>query len=134
MEMDKIKTDRTTLRKFGLLMVFGFVLISLIFIKHKHSVMPTAAVALSFMLIAFFAPASLKYLYILWMKLAYILSWVNTRLLLGIIFYLVFSPVGLFMRLFKIDPLERNFEPLNDSYWKPKIGQRSSPVDYHRQS
>ncbi|MFH1191633.1 MAG: SxtJ family membrane protein [Candidatus Omnitrophota bacterium] len=76
----------------------------------------------------------LKYIYILWMRLAYILSWINTRILLGIIFYLVFSPVGLFVRLFRIDPLERNFGRLKHSYWKPKAGKESLPVDYHRQS
>ena len=134
--MDKIKTDRTTLRKFGLIMASGFFLISLIiFTKHKHSAIPTVTMALSFMLMAIFAPALLKHLYILWMRLAYILSWVNTRLLLGIIFYLVFSPVGLFMRLFRIDPLERNPGRFNDSYWKPKAKQGSPAADdYHRQS
>ena len=76
----------------------------------------------------------LKYVYILWMRLAYILSWINTRILLVIIFYLVFSPIGLFMRLFRIDHLERNFGRLKDSYWKPKAGKRALPVDYHRQS
>ncbi|MDP3041954.1 MAG: SxtJ family membrane protein [Candidatus Omnitrophota bacterium] len=76
----------------------------------------------------------LKYIYILWMRLAYILSWVNTRILLVIIFYLVFSPIGLFMRLFRIDPLERKFRRLNVSYWKPKAGKRVLPTDYHRQS
>lgn len=133
--MDKIKADRTTLRKFGLMMATGFVLISLIiFTKYKHSVVPTVVIALFFMLITIFVPVLLKYLYILWMKLAYILSWINTRLLLGIIFYLVFSPVGLFMRLFRIDLLEKNSGRLNDSYWKPKAKDRSLPVDYHRQS
>jgi len=133
--MNKIKTDRTILRKFGLIMASGFFLISLIvFIKHKHSVAPTAVIALSFMLVATFAPVLLKYLYIFWMKLADILSWVNTRLLLGIIFYLILSPVGLFMRLFRIDLLEKNSGPHIDSYWKPKTGDRSLPADYHRQS
>lgn len=137
--MDKIKTDRTTLRKFGFLMATALVLIGLIiFTKHKHSVTPTVVMALSFMLItisiAIFAPLLLKYPYILWMRLAGILSWVNTRLLLAIIFYLVFSPVGLFRRLFRIDLLERGPGPLNDSYWKPKAGKRELPDDYHRQS
>lgn len=133
--MDKIKTDRVALRKFGLLMATALVLISLIiFIKHKHSVTPTVVIALSFMSIAVFAPLLLKYPYILWMRLAGILSWVNTRLLLAIIFYLVFSPVGLFRRLFRIDLLERDPGPLNDSYWKPKAGKRALPADYHRQS
>lgn len=133
--MDKIKTDRATLRKFGLMMALGFVLISLIiFTKHKHSLTLTVVAALSWMLTAIFAPGLLKYIYIFWMKLAYILSWINTRLLLCIIFYLVFSPVGLFMRLFRVNLLERKLGGFNDSYWKPKANGRSLPADYHRQS
>ncbi|MFH1281836.1 MAG: SxtJ family membrane protein [Candidatus Omnitrophota bacterium] len=133
--MDKIKTDRPILRKFGLVMALGLSLISwAIFIKYRYFVVPVAVIAVSFMLAATFGPALLKYFYIFWMKLAYILSWVNTRLLLGIIFYLVFSPVGLFRRLFKIDLLEKKYARLNDSYWKPKAKERPLPVDYHRQS
>ncbi len=63
--MDKIKTDKTTLRKFGLIMASGFSLMSLIiFTKYKYAVIPTAAAALFFILIAIFAPALLKYIYI----------------------------------------------------------------------
>ena len=133
--MNKVKADKTTLRKFGLIMALGFALISLlIFVKHKHSVVPTAVMALFLVLVAIIVPAWLKYLHIIWMRLAYILSWVNTRLLLSIIFYLVFSPVGLLMRLFRIDLLERNFGPFIDSYWKPKAEEKFLPKDYHRQS
>lgn len=133
--MEKIKTDRIGLRKFGFLMASGFVLISLfVFVKHKHYLASTVVIALFFMLAAIFVPALLKYPYIFWMRLARILSWINTRLLLGIIFYLIFSPVGLLMRLFRIDLLARDFGPGIDSYWKPKSGKRALPVDYHRQS
>jgi Saxitoxin biosynthesis operon protein SxtJ len=133
--MDKIKTDKITLRNFGFILAGSFILISLIiFTKHKYSVTPTAVIALCFMLMATFAPVSLKYLYILWMKLVYILSWINTRLLLGIVFYLVFAPVGLFMRLFRIDPLERKFKPFIDSYWKLKAPKSQLSADYRRQS
>jgi hypothetical protein len=132
--MSKIKTDRATLRKFGLIMAFCFTVVTLvIFFRHKGSWTPTSIMALSFLLVGLGRPALLKYFYILWMKLALILSWFNTRLLLCLIFYFLFSPGGLIMRLFRIDFLERNFKNACDSYWKPKKCTHSLPTDYERQ-
>lgn len=133
--MDKIRTDRDTLRKFGLTMAFCFAVITLaIFLKHKLVINQTLIISLFFLIFAICAPFFLKYLYIVWMKLAFILSWFNTRLLLGIIFYFVFAPVGLFMRLFRRDPLEIKPQRQNSSYWKPKEIKEFSPTDYERQS
>jgi hypothetical protein len=132
--MDKIKTDKATLRKFGLTMAVCFAVITLIiFLRHKHSAVPTTVIALSFLLLGLGAPALLKYFYIAWMKLAFILTWFNTRLLLCLIFYFIFSPVGLIMRLFRIDVLERKSKSSCDSYWKPKEGNQLLPADYERQ-
>jgi hypothetical protein len=131
--MDKIKTDRVVLRKFGFLLAFCFALISLM-IKLKNYTVPLAVTSLFFILIASFAPVILKYFYIFWIKFARIISWVNTRLLLGIIFYFVFAPVGLLRRLLRIDLLERKPKPLIVSYWKPKVKDNVIVSDYHRQS
>ena len=133
--MEKIKTDKATLRKFGLTMAFCFTAIALaIFLKHKTLINPTPVIALFFLIVAVSAPLALKYLYIVWMALAFILSWFNTRLLLGIIFYFIFTPVGLFMRLFRIDPLEIKPQRDKGSYWKPKEIKEFLAIDYERQS
>jgi hypothetical protein len=133
--MEKIKTDSIVLRKFGLILALGLAFISLIiFTKHNHPVAPTVVIASFFTLVSIFAPVLLKYLYIPWMRLAYVLVWINTRILLGIIFYLILSPVGLFLRLFRIDLLGKKTRPLDDSYWKPKLVEKILPGDYRRQS
>ncbi len=132
--MDKIKTDRATLRKFGLTMAACFAVITtIIFLRHKHSTVITSLISLSFLLFAATIPALLKYFYITLMKFAFILGWFNTRLLLCVIFYLVFSPIGLLMRLFKIDLLDRRFNRTSQSYWKPKEKKVFSAIDYERQ-
>jgi hypothetical protein len=130
--MDKIKTDKIILRKFGLLVAAVLFLVSLIiFAKRKYFMISPAAIACCFAVAAVFTPALLKYLYIFWARLARILNWVSTRLLLSLIFYLILSPVGLCLRLFRIDLLKRNLEPFKDSYWEPKSRE---PVNYLRQS
>jgi predicted Co/Zn/Cd cation transporter (cation efflux family) len=50
--------------------------------------------------LALIAPNGLKFIYQGWMFLALILAWINTRLILGIVFYLLITPMGSIMRLF----------------------------------
>lgn len=67
---------------------------------------------------SFLYPLALKPFYWIWMKIGGALGWLNTRILLGIIFYGIFTPIGLIMRLFGRDPLERKMKPNQSSYWK----------------
>jgi len=56
-------------------------------------------------------PTSLRPLYKVWMRVGSALGWVNTRIILSLGFYGVFSPMGIIMRLFGKDPLRREFDP-----------------------
>jgi hypothetical protein len=44
------------------------------------------------------------------------LGWVNTRIILGVVFYGLLTPMGLAMRILGKDPLHRQFDPNSDSY------------------
>lgn len=59
--------------------------------------------------LAQFFPRLLRFPYILWMMFAAVLGWVNTRVILGIIFFGMFTPVALFFRMIGKDPLARKF-------------------------
>ncbi len=61
-------------------------------------------------------PALLGPVHRLWMWLALALGWVNTRLLLGLVFYGMMAPAGWVLRLLGKDPLARRFDPKADSY------------------
>jgi len=67
------------------------------------------AVALAAVLIvpALVAPRSLALIYRAWMTLGEGLSWINTRIILGVVFYALVTPMGLTMRLFGRDPMRR---------------------------
>ena len=56
--------------------------------------------------IGFIAPFLLYYPFKIWMKLRYFLVWVNSRILLALIFILVLLPIALVMRLLGYDPLK----------------------------
>lgn len=51
-----------------------------------------------------------------WWKLAHVLGWINTRILLTIVFYTVLLPFALLSRLFSKDPLSIKWKPTNSSY------------------
>ncbi len=65
---------------------------------------------------ALLLPSTLKPVYFVWMKFGHIMNWINTRLILGILFFGLFLPFGIFMRLFGKDPMHRKIEPSQPSY------------------
>ena len=53
-----------------------------------------------------------------WHWIAWGLNWFNTRLLLTLVFYLVITPTSLILRLFRKDPMSRQWRDREcESYW-----------------
>ena len=67
-----------------------------------------------------------------WMALAEALAFINTRIILTVLFYLVFTPIGLITRMFK-DPLNRKLHDGNMSYWIRRQPKPADPALYQRQ-
>jgi hypothetical protein len=61
-------------------------------------------------------PASLIHVHRPWMKMAEVLGWINTRIILGLLFFLVILPIGTIMRLLGNDPMARRFDRKMNSY------------------
>ena len=66
-----------------------------------------------------------------WMKFAAVLGYINSRILLSLMFYLVIPPSGLVMRLFGRNPLRRR-GPAQDSYWIPRKKLRQEHQQFER--
>ncbi len=73
-------------------------------------------------------PAALREFRAGWLALARGMGWVNTRVLLTLFYYGVIGPVGLVMRLFGRDPLDRKWPSDQPSYWIKREKQR--PPDH----
>lgn len=113
--------DKQELRKFGLIFAGFFSLffgLLLPWIWDKSS--PTWAWAVSgvFIVVALLFPAALKPVYILWMKIGAVLGWINTRIILGLVFFVLFAPIALFFRVIGRDPMQRKLESDALSYRK----------------
>ncbi|MFA5118940.1 MAG: SxtJ family membrane protein [Candidatus Omnitrophota bacterium] len=129
--MGKLKLDEKTLKKFGMTMFAAFLVISgVLFFRHKSGALPLLVISFMFLTGGMFLPHLLKPVYIGWMRLAFALGWVNTRIILIVLFYLIFTPIGLVMRLLRIDLLERSKS--KGSYWKQKETLVFNPLDYER--
>jgi hypothetical protein len=74
-------------------------------------------VALVGALIGFRQPGFIRPVYIIWMYLAYPIGWVVSHLVMGIVFYLVVTPIGLVMRLCGYDPLRMRRRRAEASHW-----------------
>ena len=66
-----------------------------------------------------------------WLLLAEGLSFLTTRIILGLVFFLVMTPIGLVKRLFGWDPLDRR-SARSSSYWKPYSERQRNPRHYEK--
>lgn len=77
-----------------------------------------------------FLPRSLELPFKGWMFVGHILGWVNTRILLSIVFYGLLTPMGWVMRLLGADPMRACFEPKRDTYRVLKTARPSSHLKH----
>jgi hypothetical protein len=66
-----------------------------------------------------------------WMLLAEGLSFVTTRIILGIVFFLLITPIGVVKRLSGWDPLDRR-SARRPSYWKAYSERQRDPRHYEK--
>lgn len=127
--------QRVDLRKFGLVMAAVLGLVSG-YLWYKDAMDPAQvifSVAVGFLIVGLVLPVVLTPIYFPWMWLARILAFVNTHLLLGFVFYTLFTFIGLGMRLLGRDPLDRKILPDSDSYWQRRESPLLSREHYLRQ-
>ena len=88
-------------------------------------------IALALIIIGLLIPPAARAFHVGWMKLAFVLGYINTRVLLFLLFYLVITPYGLVAKLFGHDPLNRRAKS-KDSYWIPRENSRQAKERFER--
>ncbi len=126
--MTDASRERGRLRRFGLTVGAAFVVVgALLLWRHRDFWPAFGALGALLALGALVAPAALRPVERVWMKLALALGWVMTRVVLGVIFVLVFTPAGLARRLLRRDPMELRFDRSAASYWHRRPPADTSP-------
>ena len=101
------KVDKKQLRSFGLIVGGVFALIGWwpVLIRGNDPRIWAVLAAALLIIPALLWPSSLSPAYKGWMALGNVLGWINTRVILGAVFYLVVTPIGVVRRLFGKDPM-----------------------------
>lgn len=73
--------------------------------------------AAAFLLVALIVPRILHPLNILWFRFGTLLHRVVSPAIMGLMFYVAITPVGLLMRVFGKRPLNLAFDPQAETYW-----------------
>ena len=101
------KVDKKQLRSFGLIVGGIFAVIALwpVVIRGGDPRIWAAVPAALLIVPALVWPSSLSRIHKGWMALAEVLGWINTRIILGAVFYLIVTPIGAVRRLLGKDPM-----------------------------
>ena len=126
---DNKKLTIKELREFGLLtggIIAGLFGLILPLIKgHSLPILPWIMVIVLVGL-AIILPKSLEPIYRVWMKIGLTLGWVNSRIILSIVFFIILTPMAFIMKLLKRDTMARKFDFQVETYRvSSKINSRS---------
>ena len=91
----------------------------------------TSIVGSLLVILAFIFPRALVWPNKAWMALAEVLSFVTTRIILALVFFLIVTPIGVIKRSLGWDPLNRRAAP-GESYWKPYSERQRNPRHYEK--
>ncbi len=125
---------RTQLRQFaGLCLLFFGALASWQWFRYENSVAALIFTGLALVLGVggLLFPRAVRFVFVGWMILAFPIGWVVSHVLLAILFYGIFLPLGLVFKMMGRDSLDRR-RLVNTTYWKPKANP-SNIKSYFRQ-
>lgn len=106
--MNQLVTTKD-LRQFGLIVGGVFLVIGLwpFVVRSEDPRLWAMVMGVALMVLGAVVPQSLKQIHFGWMKIGHVLGTINTRIILGVIFYGLITPMGLVMRLTGKDSMHR---------------------------
>lgn len=133
-EIKNIKSGKSELRKFGITIgiVLGL-LGGLLLWRGKDNYTYFLLLSTVFIFLGLVLPIVLKPIQKAWMTFAVILGWFMTRFILSILFYVVFTSIGLILRLFGKQFLDLKMDNSKKSYWNYRKTREFKKSDYERQ-
>jgi hypothetical protein len=124
-----------TLRQFAGLILIVFGLLAIIEVEFRHRPQLALIYALLAVIVGpagLLIPRAVRPIWIAWSVVAFPIGFVVSTLVLAVLFYLVFTPIGLAFRLTGRDVLALR-RPDTRTYWKPRAAARDKR-EYFRQS
>ena len=133
-EIKHIKSGKKELQKFGISFGIVLALLGSLWLWRGKAFYFYFFIGSGFCLLsAFTTPLILKPIHLVLASLLVVVRVTVTYLLLFVAFYLVFTPIGFFARIFKRDFLHEKIDKGCSSYWIPKAHKVKKPEEYERQ-
>lgn len=112
------QSEKNELRHFGLIVGGVFCVIGVWpMIRYGEGVRLWALLPGALLiLLGLVAPVTLGPLFKVWMKVGHVMGWINTRIILGVLYFGLITPMGVIMRLFGWDSMRRAFSRDAESY------------------
>ena len=121
--MDEVKISSN--RSFGIVFFIVFSLIALYPLTYSGEIrIWSVIISIIFLVLGLLNSKILAPLNKLWFKFGIFLGKIISPIIMGIIFFLVVTPIGLTMRIFGKDVLNLKYNK-NKSYWIEKNGPKS---------
>tara|TARA_E500000178_G_scaffold315321_1_gene334231 strand:+ start:921 stop:1289 length:369 start_codon:yes stop_codon:yes gene_type:complete len=115
----------STNRSFGIVFFIVFFIIAIFPLKNDGDIrIWSLVISVIFLLLGLSNSKILTPLNRLWSKFGILLGKIMSPLIMGLIFFLVVTPIGLIMRMLRKDLLNLKFNT-NGSYWIEKKGPKS---------
>ena len=111
--------------------VLGVVALIGLYRESVGTVWVAGSLAFALVLIGLLIPALAIMFHRAWMTLAFALGWVNSRIILTLVYVLLFIPYRLISRLAGRDPLSIRGKG-SDSYWTKRARTRQSKQQFER--
>ena len=117
------------LRKFGFSLGLGLnILGCVLFYRHKGSFIWFSTTGSLALIASILYPSILAALKKLLDKLIFIIGWLTSAISLSIVFYLVFAPIAVLLRIFGKDLLDEKIDKKAPSYWIKRKKERDSSL------
>ncbi len=117
-------------RNFGLVFFFIFLIVSIWPLIHDESPrIWSAIISLTFLILVLTRSKLLTPLNLLWAKFGIILGSIIAPIVMGVVFFLVVTPIGLVMKIAGKDLLSTKYDKKKKTYWI----KRDKPISTMKQ-
>ena len=128
------KEDLKDIKKFSLTIGIIFIFIGiLLFFNEKSIYLYFIIIPILFILIGHIVPLSIKPIFRIWMFLAFILGLIMTRVNLGLVYFVILTPIAIIARFFGNKYLKITFDKKSSTYWNYEVNTRDDKNRYEKQ-